>query len=268
MRRRHLVLPALAVAAGAAFSVPSGATLREIAVGNFFFEDEPAQDGKIEAQVGDQLRFNVLDGGPGTPARWRSTPSASTRAASPPEKRSPPLRSTGPAPTSSTAKPHLNRGHKTNLIVSESAPATTAPIGTMPPTTSTTSTTQATQATITTQPAITTATTAGATGATTTTTAARATTATTGTTAAASASAGGGAGGATLLAPAGVVTPSAEITSAPVEATAGPAGEAGTDDGEAALAPTGVGRIDDGALRASGGSLGGLLGQPPQRRGP
>lgn len=240
MKHRFVILPLLVVAAGAVVSVPAGAALRQIAVGNFYFEDETVDDGKIEAQVGDQLRFNVLDGGPGTPhtvdVDELGIHSGSLAAGE--TFTTPPI---GKAGTFILyCKPHDQRGHKTTLIVSGTSITTPT---TAPPATTTTAPTTTTTAkpTTTTKPPATTATTISAGGAPssspTTTTTARPTTTTAPTT---TSSPGGG----TAPAP-GDAGPASTTTSAGTgsePAVGDPAG--GTDAGGTALAPVGRGTVD------------------------
>jgi hypothetical protein len=126
---RRLALPLLAIAAGVVFSVPAGASLREIAVGNFYFDDETVGDGKIVAQVGDQLRFSMLDGGPGTPHTVEVDELGihSGSLAADETWTSDPISKAGEFIL--YCKPHDQRGHKAKLIVSGTSitTATTAP---------------------------------------------------------------------------------------------------------------------------------------------
>jgi hypothetical protein len=237
---RRLALPLLAIAAGAVFSVPAGASLREIAVGNFYFEDETVGDGKIQAQVGDQLRFSMLDGGPGTPhtVEVNELGIHSGSLAAGKTWTSEPISKAGTFIL--YCKPHDQRGHKTTLVVSG--------ISTTTPTAPTTSTTTAATTITTAKPSTTTkppttTTTVSAGGApssspSTTTTAKPTTTAPTTT------SSGAGAGTA-VPAPgdpgAGDATTGGDESAALAEGD--PA--SGTDPGETSLVPVGPGTIDD-----------------------
>ena len=258
--RRRLALLLLAGAAGTALAVPAGASLREIAVGNFYYEDETVGDGKVEAQVGDQLRFNVLDGGPGTPHTVEidelGVHSGSLSAGE--TFTTPPI---GKAGTFILyCKPHDQRGHKTTLVVTgtattpATAPAATTTTTAATPTTATPTTVTTTKATPTTKPPATTATTAPPTSGTagssaTTTTTARATSTTAPTTATAS-----GTGTTGTAAPG---DPAAPAGTASVSGT--PEGSEAGDGtiGETALVPTGRGTVD--GESAAAGSLAELL---------
>lgn len=46
----------------AAVAVPVAAAVRDVAVGNFYFDDATPGDGVVTARVGDQLRFTVVGG--------------------------------------------------------------------------------------------------------------------------------------------------------------------------------------------------------------
>ncbi len=236
--RRRLALPLLALAAGAVFCVPAGAALREIAVGNFYFEDETVGDSRIEAQVGDQLRFTLLDGGPGTPhtvdVDELGIHSGSLGAGE--TYTTPPI---GKAGTFILyCKPHDQRGHKTTLVVSGTS--VTAP-PTAPTTVTTSAPTTATtvKATTTTKPPATTISTTPGGGApssspTTTTTARPTTTATS--------TSSGGATGTTIPA---TGAPSAPPTTTGAVSPDEPAEDPAADTGETALAPVGRGTVDD-----------------------
>jgi hypothetical protein len=259
--KRRFALPLLVAAASTLWSVPAGASLRQIAVGNFYFEDETVGDGEVEAQVGDQLRFTVLDGGPGTPHTVDidelGVHSGSLAAG---ETFTTPV--IGKAGTFLLyCKPHDQRGHKTTLVVTGTAVTTAT---TAPPATSTTAPTTTTTAkpTTTTKPPATTATTASApTSSPTTTTTARPTTTTAPTT---TSSAGGGAAPVPGDPGSASTTIGADAGSEP--AAGDPA--SGTDTGVATLSPVGRGTVD----LASGpvpGSLDELLNRRPgSRNGP
>ena len=262
---RRLALPLVAIAAATVFSVPAGASLRQIAVGNFYFEDETVGDGKVVAQVGDQLRFNVLDGGPGTPhtveVNELGIHSGSLGAGE--------TFTTPPISTAGTfilyCKPHDQRGHKTTLVVS----GTSITTPTTAPTTTTTAPTTTTTAkgTTTTKPpatgATTTTTRSAGTGSPPTTTTIRATTTTaapaTSTTAPATTSPGGGTGGTGSA----VNLAGADSASTGGDATAQPAGDGGADGTESALAPVGRGTVGD-LPESAAESLDGFLDRLPR----
>lgn len=116
-----------AIAAGSTawfLTMPAVAAVQSVATGNFYYEDETVGDGKIVINVGDQLRFVVQDGGPGTPHTVEidffdvhsggiaSGETYTTKALN----------------TAGTyrlyCKPHQKRGHVTSLVIQgESAPA-------------------------------------------------------------------------------------------------------------------------------------------------
>jgi plastocyanin len=251
---RRLALPLLAIAAGALLSAPAGASLRQIAVGNFYFEDETVGDGKVVAQVGDQLRFSVLDSGPGTPhtveVNELGIHSGSLAAGE--------TFTTPPIATAGTfilyCKPHDQRGHKTTLVVSGTSITTAT---TAPTTTTTTAATTTAKPTTTTKPPTTT-TTVSAGGApsssASTTTTAKPTTTTAPTTTSAAVGAGTAAPG-TGDPGAGDATSGGGEAAAPAEGD--PAG--GTDPGETAFAPVGRGTVDDLAGGPAAGSFDELL---------
>lgn len=272
---RRLALPLLAIAAGGVFSVPAGASLRQVGVGNFFFEDETVGDGKVEAQVGDQLRFNVLDGGPGTPhtvdvdelgIHSGSLSSGETFT-------TPPLAKAGTYVL--YCKPHDQRGHKTNLVVTAAtfSPPTTAPTTTTTaPPTATTPTTTAAPTTVTT--AKSTTTTKPPATVTTATTAARpsvstssSTTAPPATTSPTTLTLGGSAQGVAASGDANPGSPTSGAGAAAGSVNGDGASTNGGDASETALAPVGRGTIDEQAGLGSG-SLDGLLNRRLGRGGP
>ncbi len=254
---RHLALPVLAIAAaGTIFSVPAEAALQEIAVGNFCFEDATVGDGKVEARVGDQLRFSVLDGGPGTPhtvdVDGLGIHSGSLGAGK--TFTTPPIDKAGTFIL--YCKPHDQRGHKTTLIVSPASTSTT-PVPTTPTTAPTTTTT--TKATATTKPPTTTTTANPSAGSSPTTTARPTTTATgapgTATTGQSTTSSSS-ATGTSAATGAGADATSTSGSAPATPANADPVDGAGAV--EEALAPIGVGDVGDlPATRA--GSLDDLL---------
>jgi plastocyanin len=242
-----LALPLLAMSAGAVFSVPAAASLRQIAVGNFYFDDETVGDGTVVAQVGDQLRFSVLDGGPGTPhtvdvdelgIHSGSLGSGETFT-------TPPISKAGTFVL--YCKPHDQRGHKATLVVGGTSITTATTVSsttTTAPGTSTTSkptaTTKSPATTTTTQRA------AGVPASSATTTRPVTTTISPGTT---STVGGTGAAGPTGADPGTGSTTTTETTpagSAPVQG-------AGIDaDDEASLVPVGRGTVGDGFGPAPG----------------
>lgn len=111
---------------------PSAAALREVAVRNFYFDDATAGDGTVEAMQGDQLRFTVYDGGPGTPHTVEvdelNIHSGSLAAGE--TFTTPPLNQ--PGTYRLYCKPHQNRGHTATLIVRANSTATTSVATTAP----------------------------------------------------------------------------------------------------------------------------------------
>lgn len=266
---RRLVLPLLTLAAaGTIFSVPAEAALQEIAVGNFYFEDATVGDGKVEARVGDQLRFSVLDGGPGTPHTvdvdelgiHSGTLGAGKTFTTPPIDKA--------GTFILYCKPHDQRGHKTTLIVSPASTSPT-PVPTTPTTAPTTTTT--TKATATTKPPATTTTTNASVGSAPTITARPTTTATT-----APGTATTGQSTTSSSSPTGTSGAAATGSAADTTSTSGSAPataansdpDGGADAVEEALAPVGMGDVGDlPATRA--GSLDDLLDRLPQgKNGP
>lgn len=163
MRRRHLAFAASAIAVGFA-SPPADASLREVAVGNFYFEDSTTGDGRVEAVQGDQLRFTVYDGGPGTPHTVEVDELGihSGSLASGETYTTPPLSTPGTFVL--YCRPHVNRGHRAELVVraSSTGTTTTRPATTSPPTTTTAPTGGGSATTATTTRATATTTAAGA----------------------------------------------------------------------------------------------------------
>lgn len=136
--KKRIAVPLVAMAAALALAGPAQAALRQVHVGNFYFEDATVGDGKVEATVGDQLQFVIDDGGSGTPhtvevdelnihSGMLSTGQTFT---------------TPPIPQAGTyllyCKTHLNRGHKTTLIVDPAAGTGTTTTTTTAPSTTTT----------------------------------------------------------------------------------------------------------------------------------
>lgn len=132
MIRRFIFGGVLASVLAILVAGPSAAALREVAVGNFYYDDATAGDGTVEAMQGDQLRFTVYDGGPGTPhtvevdeLNIRSGSLAAGETFT-----TPPLNQ--PGSYRLYCKPHQNRGHTATLIVRASATATTSVATTAP----------------------------------------------------------------------------------------------------------------------------------------
>jgi len=133
---RSVATVALLVAAAtgtAAF--PAAAALREVAVGNFYYDDATPGDGMVEADQGDQLRFTVYDGGPGTPHTVEvdelGIHSGSLAAG---ETFTTPALDT-PGTYTLYCQPHQNRGHRATLVVRAGSTATTSAPSTAAPTT-------------------------------------------------------------------------------------------------------------------------------------
>ena len=140
------ILAAVAIVAGGlAFTqTPAGAaTVIDIHVGSFYFEDSTVGDGVINAKVGDQLRFTFDDNGAHTAEVDELGISSGAQGAGA-------VFVTAPLTQAGTftlyCKPHRNRGHLTTLVVSENNPPpttttitpTTVTTTTAPPTTTTT----------------------------------------------------------------------------------------------------------------------------------
>jgi len=143
MRRAPALALVAAVVVVAATALQAGAALRQVAVGNFYFDDDTPGDGRVEANQGDQLRFVVQDGGPGTPHTVEvdelGIHSGSLAAGE--TFTTPPLDK--PGTFRLYCKPHDQRGHVATLVVrsastsSTAPPTTAAPRGTVSPTTTT-----------------------------------------------------------------------------------------------------------------------------------
>lgn len=141
--KRRLALSGLLALAITFVAWPAPAALRDVAVGNFYYDDATPGDGTVEATQGDQLRFTVYDGGPGTPHTVEvdelNIHSGSLAAGE--TYTTPPLNQ--PGSFRLYCKPHQNRGHVATLVVragtTASTPApTTAPRPTVSGTASTT----------------------------------------------------------------------------------------------------------------------------------
>lgn len=148
MRRARLIVATLiAVAATAALSSVVFASVNDVRLGNFYYEDATVGDGKIEIRQGDQLRFITEDNGPGTPhtvevdelgihSGGLSTGQTYT---------TPVINQTGTFTL--YCKFHENRGHVTTLVVRPSTTTTTPPATTTTTTRPATTTTAATATT-------------------------------------------------------------------------------------------------------------------------
>ncbi len=119
IRRSLTVLLTAVIVIGVAVGV--FAAVVGIATGSFYYEDSTVGDGKITAEVGDQLRFVIEDGGRGTP-HTVEIPELGI--------------SSGPLGTNKTfvtpvitmpgeyvvfCKPHRKKGHETVLVVTGEA---------------------------------------------------------------------------------------------------------------------------------------------------
>ena len=142
-KRTALAGAAIILLLGLAAVVPAAASLRQVTVGNFYYDDDTPGDGRVDADQGDQLRFVVQDGGPGTPHTVEvdelGVHSGSLAAGE--TFTTPPLDK--PGTYRLYCKPHDQRGHVATLVVRGSSTATTsapppttaAPAPTTPPTT-------------------------------------------------------------------------------------------------------------------------------------
>lgn len=131
MMRRAIVLAAAGVIAASALAGSAGAATVGVSVGNYYFEDASVGDGRVTAQVGDQLRFTVVEGAGHTV----------TVDALGIDSGQLPIGATFVTPALGTpgnytlyCRSHVNRNHVTTLVVL-GAPATTAPPTTRPPST-------------------------------------------------------------------------------------------------------------------------------------
>lgn len=235
-RAAAILLLVGAIALALLLARPALAAVREVTVGNFYYDDATPGDGTVEATQGDQLRFTILDGGPGTPHTvdidefgiHSGSLAAGETYTTPPLDR--------PGTYTLYCKPHQNRGHKATLIIraaTTSTTATTAPATTSPPTTS--------------APTATTAPSGGGTN-------------TTSAPPAGSPSIGGTSGA--TSAPTTVASAESIPEAAPSETAAG------TTD--TTLAPVGRGEADEAALAnapVNPDSLQAAIGRPPARKG-
>lgn len=229
-RRAAFGLLFVAALASVLVATPSAqSAVRDVKVGNFYFDDASPGDGIVEALQGDQLRFTVLDGGPGTPHTVEidelGIHSGSLAAGE--TFTTPPLNRAGTY--SLYCKPHQNRGHKATLVIREATAPTSAPATSQPAPPPTT--TPRTGQTNTTSPATSAPASAGSAGSTSTT-----------------------APG--TSAPANDETPGA--ANGPVDSTAttlAPVGRGEADDATLATAP-----VEPGSLQT-------IIGRPPGRKG-
>lgn len=218
---------------------PVAAALREVRVGNFYYDDATPGDGTVEIDQGDQLRFTVLDGGPGTPHTVDIDELGihSGSLASGETYTTPPIDRPGTYLLYCT--PHQNRGHQATLIVRSSSTATTSAPTTAPATTS---------------PPATSAPTTSPSGSP--------------TTAPPGASTPGGGSTATTDPDATTADGATEATADQGDPTTGaPTDDATTDT----LAPVGRGDADDDVLAAAPvdpDSLQAAIGRPPAQKGP
>ncbi len=126
----------------------------DVATGSYYFEDATVGDGTISAEVGDQIRFLIEDGGRGT-AHTIEIPALGV--------------SSGPLATNSTyvtvvitqpgtfqvfCKPHRRRGHETTLVVTGQPAATTTTVATTTSTSGTATTTSVATTTAPTTPVV------------------------------------------------------------------------------------------------------------------
>ena len=243
--KRRLAAGVVAILAGAVgWAAVAGAAVSEVRVGNFYFEDASAGDSEIVIAAGDQLRFIVVDSGPGTPhtvnidefgvhsGNLAKGETYTTGAL------------TTPGADALYCDLHRNRGHETTLIILPGATTTTTAAPTT--TTITASTTTGASPTTTTMAAASTTTVSASDTQTTTTAASSATTVP------ADESDGAGDDGESAMA---------------VDADDGPT----APGAEATLVPEGRGKIDlddlD-PLPPEAGSLEAILGRPPAGDGP
>jgi plastocyanin len=169
--KRTVAMFAMVLAGSAALSLSAdAASIVSVTSGNFWFEDATVGDGQIVISAGDQLRVEVVDGTQHT-VDIAEFGIASGKMATGDVFVTPPLNT--PGTYTLFCRTHLNRGHKTTLIIrgqattttttaattTTTAPATTTT--TAPPTPTTSSTTGSSGVT-TTVPATTTSTVAGA----------------------------------------------------------------------------------------------------------
>lgn len=139
-RARIVVALVIAVAATAGLSSVVFASVNDVQLGNFYYEDATVGDGKIEIRQGDQIRFITEDNGPGTPhtvevdelgihSGGLSTGQTYT---------TPVIKQTGTFTL--YCKFHENRGHVTTLVVYPTTTTTTRPATTTTTLTATTTT--------------------------------------------------------------------------------------------------------------------------------
>ncbi len=118
----------LALSAGAASVI-------EVSSGNFYFEDGSVGDGQITMDAGDQLRVRIVEGTQHT-VDISEFGISSSKLATGDVFVTPPL--TTPGTYTLFCRTHLNRGHRTTLVVQGDTPTTTATTTTTLPATTTT----------------------------------------------------------------------------------------------------------------------------------
>jgi plastocyanin len=126
MRLRRFIIGALvAVPVTATVGTAiSSAAVRTVDVGNFYFDDSTPGDGVVSVQAGDQITFRVLDSGPGTPHHVDIDAfNIHSGGLSAGETFTTPALNT-PGTYVLYCNLHLNRGHKTTLVVGGSATPT------------------------------------------------------------------------------------------------------------------------------------------------
>lgn len=121
----------LALSAGAASVV-------DVSAGNFWFEDATVGDGQITVNAGDQLRVRIVEGTQHT-VDIAEFGISSSKLATGDVFVTPPL--TTPGTYTLFCRTHLNRGHRTTLVVRGDTPTTTVTTTTTLPATTTTVTT-------------------------------------------------------------------------------------------------------------------------------
>lgn len=137
MRRAFIVL-VLAVVASAALGLSAdAASAVNITSGNFWLEDSTVGDGQIVINAGDQLRVEVVDGTQHT-VDIAEFGIASPKMATGDVFVTPPLNT--PGTYTLFCRTHLNRGHKTTLIILGSTTTTSLTTSTTTTTTTTTTT--------------------------------------------------------------------------------------------------------------------------------
>jgi plastocyanin len=166
--KRTVAVFAMVLAGSAALSLSAdAASIVSVTSGNFWFEDATVGDGQIVISAGDQLRVEVVDGTQHT-VDIAEFGIASGKMATGDVFVTPPLNT--PGTYTLFCRTHLNRGHKTTLIIRGQATTTTTTAATTTTTSTTTTTTAPATTTTTAPPTPTTSSTTGTSGVTTTTT--------------------------------------------------------------------------------------------------